>query len=146
MRVLSCRSGIASVQLFLLQLAPGTADGLLDGRRAAPVVLREFSKLADGVLVQPDRERACHALMIPLLCGSRCGPGGRLSELVVEGVGVLAVRADDDLALAADPGQVAGSGRLDDLPCHPRDAVRAARFMLQHEATLAAVQRPVDPL
>ena len=68
------------------------------------------------------------------------------SELVVEGVGVLAVRADDDLALAADPGQVAGPGGLDDLPGHPRHAVRAARFVLQHEAALAAVQRPVDPL
>src|SRR5215470_18388448 len=134
MRVLGGRSGIASVQLFFLQLAPGTADGLLDGRRAAPVVLRELSQLAGGVLVQPDRERACHALMMPLLCGSQCRPVGRWSKLVVEGVGVLAVWADDNLALAADPGQVAGPGRLDDLPGHPGDAVRAARFMLQHEA------------
>src|SRR5215831_5312906 len=77
---------------------------------------------------------------------SWCRPAGRWSKFVLEGVGVLAARADDDLTLATDPGQVAGAARLDDLPGHPRDAVRAARFVLQHEAALAAVQRPVDPL
>src|SRR4029077_15534134 len=66
-RVLGGRGGIAGVELFLLQLAPGAVDGLLDSRRAAPVMLREFSKLAGGVLVQPDRKRARHALMIPVL-------------------------------------------------------------------------------
>src|SRR5262249_18760694 len=94
-----------------------------------------------------------HDLLLPEATDSYVRPpeaaaftAGARSELVVERVGVCAVRANDDLALAADPCQVAGPGRLDDLPDHPRDAVRAAGVVLEHEAALLAVQGSLEPL